>query len=50
VAVEFAPDPAVADLAHRTVAFICEAVIPLEQQHGSITHCDPVGARTLGIR
>ena len=36
VAVEFVPDPDVADLAHRTAAFIREVVIPVEQQHRGI--------------
>jgi acyl-CoA dehydrogenase len=42
VAVEFAADPDVADLAHRTAAFIREVVIPFEQQHPGVTQSDPV--------
>jgi acyl-CoA dehydrogenase len=42
VAVEFAPDPDVADLAHRTAAFIRQVVIPVEEARRGITHSDAV--------
>ncbi|HZS21226.1 MAG TPA: acyl-CoA dehydrogenase family protein, partial [Pseudonocardiaceae bacterium] len=42
MAVEFAPDRDVADLALRTAAFVRDVVIPVEQAHQGITGCDTV--------
>ncbi len=42
VAVEFVPDPSVADLAHRTAAFIREVAIPVEEAHQAIPRPDTV--------
>lgn len=42
MAIEFAPDPAVADLAQRTAAFVRDVVIPVEQQHPGVSHPDTV--------
>jgi acyl-CoA dehydrogenase len=42
VAVEFAPDVEVADLARRTAAFIREVVLPVEEQHRGIAHSESI--------
>ena len=55
MAVEFTPDPEVADLAERTAAFVREVVIPVEEAHRGITRSETVrlelqqAARDAGV-
>src|SRR5918911_1505780 len=44
VAVEFAPEQDVADLAERTAAFVREVVIPVEDAHRGTTYSDALRA------
>lgn len=45
MAVDFAPDPDVAELAARTARFVREAVIPVEEEHGGVVPSEDVRVR-----
>ena len=53
--VELAPDPAVADLAKRTAAFVRETVVPVEERHGGVVRDEDMrrelqsSARAAGV-
>lgn len=53
--VDLAPDPAVADLAERTAAFVRETVVPVEERHHGVVPDDAVrrelqsAARAVGV-
>lgn len=55
MSVDLAPEPAVADLAKRTAAFVREIVVPVEEQHGSVVRDDAIrrelqaAARAAGV-
>ncbi len=55
MAVDLAPDPAVAGLAARTAAFVQETVIPVEEHHHGVVPSDDVrsqlqkAARDAGV-
>lgn len=45
MAVDFAPDPDVAELAARTAAFVRETVVPVEEEHGGVVPSEDVRVR-----
>ena len=53
--VDLAPDPAVADLAKRTAAFVREIVVPVEERHGGVVRDEDMrrelqsSARAAGV-